>query len=389
MSRNVNRYSMIGNKKDVLVNLALFLFVIFMVLFCAEITFRLLLPQKLNADTTFESDRGRLAEYDELLGWRYRQNMVSSFQGNPVHLNNYGMRMQKDVSMEKSKKRIAIVGDSFMWGFNVEENDSFYAHVQEQFPEYEVLNFAVSGYGTDQYFLLLNHTVLAFEPDIVLIAAYTNDFENIGSSVQYGYQKPQFLLDGDSLVLRNVPVLYQEADAPNLFERGSSFLAHYSHLYAFFRPYLGNVIQSLMGGGLSESDPTLRLLEKNQTPEYEELVRLNQRLFCEIADLVEADLVVVSIPSQINVDESYFQEQLTKAGLSPERYDYKKQSKIMQEYSETCGFDVVDLQETFQHEDPEDVYNGHWTEKGEEMAATAVGKFLREHYTDVSEKGVK
>jgi hypothetical protein len=66
----------------------------------------------------------------------------------------------------------------------------------------EILNFGVSGYGTDQEYLLYLRKGTAFVVDQVVVAFTPyNDVANNLASEQYSYLKPYFTLKGDRLVL--------------------------------------------------------------------------------------------------------------------------------------------------------------------------------------------
>jgi lysophospholipase L1-like esterase len=81
-------------------------------------------------------------------------------------------------------KRIAVLGDSFAFGWGVGNNQSFPKCLEEMLnshPDgggYEVLNFGVPGYNLEQELTLLKNKVLKFNPDYIIIYALSNDFED-------------------------------------------------------------------------------------------------------------------------------------------------------------------------------------------------------------------
>ena len=77
--------------------------------------------------------------------------------------------------------RIAHIGDSELFAVRLEEHETPSArlehHLSEQFPasSFEVLNFGVGGYNSEQQLEVLRTKALQFTPDIVIVNFITND----------------------------------------------------------------------------------------------------------------------------------------------------------------------------------------------------------------------
>lgn len=114
-------------------------------------------------------------------------------------------------SADLHRPRIAVLGDSYVFGHGVEEEETFTARMRELRPDWEVLNFGVTGYSTDQELLLLENVVLPLEPDLVLVCLYRNDILDNGQATAWGlYRKPRFELD-DAGDLKPVAAQLDEA----------------------------------------------------------------------------------------------------------------------------------------------------------------------------------
>lgn len=153
-------------------------------------------------------ERVTFCTYDSTLGWRNRPSVRGEFFGTEVVHNSSGQRdHERDVPRSPGRLRVMVVGDSFVWGYRVDARDRFTDRLERLMPDSEIMNFGCSGYGQDQEYLLLERELSRYSPDLVIVGLHAySDLENNVSSSQYGYHKPLFSLDGDRLVVGNVPV---------------------------------------------------------------------------------------------------------------------------------------------------------------------------------------
>lgn len=111
-------------------------------------------------------------------------NQSVKFQGVPVTTNSCAMRDSEFlVAKQPNQVRIALLGDSFAFGWGVEEHESFSEVAEEKLNKifngqlnFEILNFGVPGYSTFQELALFEDRVLDLEPDLVLVFFVENDF---------------------------------------------------------------------------------------------------------------------------------------------------------------------------------------------------------------------
>lgn len=131
--------------------------------------------------------------YDAELGWYPIRNSTATFIGQrtiTIAHNSLGLR---DSEPDRSRSQtVLFVGDSFVWGYDVEANERFTERLRQELPGQAIVNAGVAGYGTDQQYLLLQRLWDRIKPDVVvLIYCVDNDRRDNRSNARYdGYYKP-------------------------------------------------------------------------------------------------------------------------------------------------------------------------------------------------------
>ncbi len=160
-----------------------------------------------HSDTMFS-----VLQYDRLLGWRMKPGITQlmdlvDVEGVAVRSNTQGFWDEEFQVQRNGKARTAFIGDSFTWGMGVREGERFSNLIAARNPDVECLNFGIPGYGTDQELLLYRHHVRTYQPDLIVLTVYQNDYRDNMYSVRYGRAKPYFeLAEEDHLRLQNIPV---------------------------------------------------------------------------------------------------------------------------------------------------------------------------------------
>ena len=146
-------------------------------------------------------------KYDEELGWFPIENSEKKYNGTRiinVQHNNNGFR---DIDHgTKTKKRIAFLGDSFVWGYDVEYGERFTEYLQTSLSDWEIINMGVSGYSNDQELILIKQWFDHFKPDIVFLVICDNDWVGNRTNKLYDYYKPYFKYTENKLVKHGIPV---------------------------------------------------------------------------------------------------------------------------------------------------------------------------------------
>ena len=148
--------------------------------------------------------------YDATLGWFPVANSHGKFSSlfSEISMDNNSKGFRDIEPILSDKPRLMFIGDSFVWGYDVQMADRFTDKLRTQHPEWNIYNCGVSGYGTDQEYLLLKQQFDAYKPRLVFLVFCTeNDDDNNCSNNSEGtYFKPYFTVGRKGLVLHGIPV---------------------------------------------------------------------------------------------------------------------------------------------------------------------------------------
>jgi hypothetical protein len=152
---------------------------------------------------------GVFSVYHPVRGWALRANLkdMHVLDGTILNTNSKGIRGRTECEYQRTpgKQRIVVLGDSFTFGAEVADDQTFSHFLESTLPNTEVLNLGVQGYGHDQMLLYLKEEGVKYHPDIVILGfTYIDLYRNIENF--FAFAKPRFKLGSDGLELTNVPV---------------------------------------------------------------------------------------------------------------------------------------------------------------------------------------
>ena len=240
-----------------------------------------------------------------------------------VRFNRDGIR-GPDPSRDKpaGTYRVAVLGDSFTEAREVEEADTFVARMGARLAgcgalagrRIEALNFGVSGYGTAQQLLTLESAVMAYRPDLVVLALYPeNDVSNNSRALDGHPDRPYFVLSGNALVLDRATL-----DEPRFLVKYAwrnfwNSIVNRVRLFQFLRDAVNKFRYGLRG----EARRRPRFLEPSlgdavfappRDPAWDRAWRVTEALVTAMADRVRAAgarfaVAVLSMPVQVYPDK--------------------------------------------------------------------------------------
>jgi hypothetical protein len=172
-----------------------------------EIILRVVDPRELREGV---SERSLSYQYDADLGWMPIPGSSSVVtNARAVHARHNSLGLRDDEFTLDAKPTIVFLGDSFVWGLDAEAGERFSELLKPRIPDYKILAAGVSGYGTDQEYLLLQKLWPRVKPAVVVLIFCTdNDRADNSTNIRYeGYQKPYFVTGADgTLELAGQPV---------------------------------------------------------------------------------------------------------------------------------------------------------------------------------------
>ena len=371
--------------------------------------------------------QGQLMEKDPLVGWRPRSGFREQRRnpaGKPftLRVNAMGMRGGEIGDLPSGQRRILVLGDSFTMATDFSEEETFVGQMsrilqESASPRVEIINGGVDGYGTSNELNYYHYYGRAVNPDIVMLCFYVgNDLRDNMISSDYGRRL-------DPMVHAN-PFKYQDEPAiPQVLEyRGEHVTDPLSGMpvprprWTWFeivenRSLLARIIGSRLTLLKGRWEDDLAILGLGNLYYFFEFGFYQGRddgvfgtarefaLDClrELHRLVRndgAELIIVVIPSDIQLDTSLWNNTVLELGLSAERLgsvDKQYVNRFLAEFCSSEGLRMLDLSDAFNSSPaPIDLYassrgNRHLSAAGHRLAGAAMAEFLVErssHLTD-------
>ena len=176
-------------------------------------------------------------DFDNELGWTPKQgNHQNKVWNTTVTILEDGIRSNGNTINPENKETILVVGDSFAFGDQVSDEETWPARLEE-LADTKVINGGVFGYGVDQTYLRMRSLASKYRPNIIIFGLIPTDIYRCELSVRTSAPKPYFdISDSGELVLMNkhlVPI--NSPSSLDYFRKviGYSYVAHRSIFQAF------------------------------------------------------------------------------------------------------------------------------------------------------------
>lgn len=353
----------------------------------AEVVVRLVAPQVLTDDRNYRAD-------DEL-GWTlkrgYRGVLTNSVDfSTRVRTNSLGMR-----GGEPQGRHPAILGlgDSFMFGYGVEEDEAFLTVAARELGG-EALNAGVAGYDVCQAVDLGLRLLPRLDPDVVVLAIFLGNDETDAAGGRFRME-----LYEDTFVERwRLPKL--KSWRRRLFH---PVFAH-SHLVRFLRwsPLTEYVEHRILG----KSSPRRRahqglLAVYRQPPTPEVLEGDRQAREClprlrQAADGRALPLLALLIPDRLEVYPERLAAEVAAAGEEGERFDLAAPGRRFHALLDEAGIPAFDLRPLLRAEaesgrrfyfDVDLHLNAEGSQRAGEVLAAKLREIVEESERPLSQEG--
>jgi lysophospholipase L1-like esterase len=149
-----------------------------------------------------------------------------------VRISSLGIRDREYGPKPPGVRRVLVLGDSYTFGWGVEENQRFGNRLEERLQtsdpgRWEVISAGINAYATREELAWLDEYGWRLEPDLVVLEfCMGNDFDgNVG---------PGFHVENGFLV-GNHATRPQAVASTSMFERAKSWVRDHSELFVFLR----------------------------------------------------------------------------------------------------------------------------------------------------------
>jgi hypothetical protein len=297
-----------------------------------------------------------------------------------VETNSFGMRDREHKTARAGTKfRILVLGDSFMEAIQVKFDRSFPKLLEDRLSvalkrEIEVINAAVSGWGTDEELTYLERYGRAFKPDLILVAmTLQNDLlDNMKQNFH--------------VLVNNRVLPIERRDTPFVaykFWQLRAFLSAKFHTYQLFRRWWHST--KVEQGSMELNTHVLDLISREMAPQVITGWRITQELLRKIkviSDDLHAQMSIILIPLTIQLDDANLSQLLLQRGLAKSEICVDEPQRIMRQFGQAEKIEVIDLLPSFREEQKRHgktlilKYDGHWSEAGHAIAARVVSRNL-------------
>ena len=257
-----------------------------------------------------------LTQKDLILGYRLSENFSKTI--NKVNWNNVkvstnsnGLRNSSDFYLDK-KYNILTVGDSYAFGDQVSDHETWQSCLNKKFKNINFLNGGVFGYSTSQAILHADNLSSKIKPDKLIVQVLVGyDFQRDQYSIKNGFPKPYISreLNGKTDIIN-----IKSFDIPNTKftnKKSISFVDHFLINFSFLSKMKINFITDLYSQSYLKITSSIYKKELNAST-IEEIIRWTTKKSKELDPNVIWLLQYTSILNKEVINERAFLKEILR-----------------------------------------------------------------------------
>jgi hypothetical protein len=265
--------------------------------------------------------------------------------------------------------RILVTGDAFTSAEGVDTNQAWPRLLQTGLGNnVEVLNFAITGYGPNQYAEVVDKFTPIYKPDLIIVELFVNDFFDVQTNDQQFQES----------------IGFDQPDQNRLYS-----IIRLEHLRMFFRINIAEPLGEMI---LNKPRATGYFLgnfasfEKDQEPQ---IAVGSQQIVNKLSQIQYATeqnnsrLILVMVPASIQVCKpsqlEYYPKDIDFG--NPEKYDPELPQRSFYKITNALNAAIIDLRDAFRDERkcPYQTRNMHWTLTGHQLVADYLKDILEKN----------
>jgi nucleotide-binding universal stress UspA family protein len=225
--------------------------------------------------------------------------------------NNRGLRDTRNFTYDKppATLRVLSLGDSHTQGYEVRQDETFSAvlerYLERQGIKAQVLNAGVSGFSTAEELVYLQNEGIRYQPDVVVVGFYANDFDDNLKADLFGLDEKGRLVEHKHEHIPGVRIqnaIYRVPGVRWLSENSYFYSLLFNNVWAFFKARLERharfeyAVAKASGHSQGEVALAAALLERMQRWCAERRIRL---IVVDIPSVAGAHRFETSLPDEL------------------------------------------------------------------------------------------
>ena len=309
-----------------------------------------------------------------------------------VHINNDGNR-DYEYSRDKNEgiKRIAIVGSSVAFGFNLKLDDTFGKKLEKKLNEkyaesnYEVLLFGRPGFSAKETYACVKDEIFDYNPDLIVYSFVQNNYENSSFEEFFANQTKTKIANNKTSIEKSESFLKKIREKWWKVKQNDTlkyFRSHF-HFYLFTANSIASILRELSPVEKEKAQSIASLFPDD--PEFKKKIRNTETWITSInmeCKIMNVPFCLLMHPYEMQVNEEGVEKWKSKGINIPDDVLMGKSIAIMKQYSENEGFLFIDVTPALRanNNNEDELFlsgdYGHYSEFGHEIIAAKLADEL-------------